>query len=348
MGCQTIELQTLNDNEALDLFKAHANINNSSRGLKGMPEKIVKHYGGVLVAIVAVARVLKNQSTPIWKDTLKTLEDGGVDRKLEEAYKCLKLSYDNLKNEKAKELLLISSLFPEDFEILINVLTKIGTGLGSCGENDEHHAKRSVVHAAIMQLIDCSLLLRGEEECINMHDLVHEVALWIGDKYIQSVIDSKVAINKNLRYFFWKGDDFLNELDGKELEVLLIFLDGSKDLEASDTFFIEMKRLKVLILAISEATFKHLVGIAELLFSDDWSEEMMWKNLIPDVIPIDNGGMMNDLIVLHLRHVPNIECLIETENHNYDVSAFSNLVGLHLFYIDVEDLYRGSLPSGFF
>ncbi|XP_054813441.1 uncharacterized protein LOC129314094 [Prosopis cineraria] len=507
MGGQIIELQTLNDKEALDLFKVHASINNSSRGLKGMPEKIVKHCGGVPVAIVAIARALRHQPLILWKDALKTLEDGGDTTELQDAYKCLKLSYDNLKNEKAKELFLISSLFPEDFEIPIKLLTTIGIGLGSWGGNEKYCSKRSVVHEAIMELMDCSLLFNGIEECVKMHDLVHEVALWIGKKDIQSIMHSKLAIIKNLRYLLWKGVSFLNEFDGTKLEVLSIIQDGN-DFEVPNTFFTEMRRLKVLILSsylgaipffsnygvhkipalsltnslqslkdirtlilksldlgdisilgnllsletlwflccsiielprdfvnlkklrslwlkeckietnnpfkviercseleeltfianefdakekdeisqngspltlhryqisfgdlssylenygsmlryfqvddlrhsMSEATFKHLVGIAELLIFDESCTRTIWKNLIPDIIPIDKGGMMNDLITLHLGSMSNFQCLIEIENHNYDVSAFSNLAELHLSKMDVEDLYRGSLPSGF-
>ncbi|XP_028788247.1 disease resistance protein At4g27190-like [Neltuma alba] len=249
MGCRMIELHMLNNKEALKLFDAHAKLNNSPRGLKGMPEKIVEHCGGIPVAIVAIARVLKSQPTPVWKDALKTLEDHVVDQDLNDAYKCLKLSYDNLKNEKAKELFLISSLFPEDYQVPIQVLTKIGTGLGSFGENDIHHLARSEVDGAIMELIDSSLLLHGEYEYVKMHDLVRDVALKIGAKDIQSLIDSKMRIKENLRYFLiWNNDDFPTNFDGSKLEVLLIILDDSEEFKVSCAFFKEMMRLKVLVL----------------------------------------------------------------------------------------------------
>ncbi|XP_028779754.1 probable disease resistance protein At1g61300 [Neltuma alba] len=248
MGCQVIDLHMLNNKEALKLFEAHANMNNSTRGLKGMPEKIVTHCGGIPVAIVAIARALKNQPAAIWKDALKTLEDRVVDQNLEEACKCLKLSYDNLKNRKSKELFLISSLFPEDWQVPIQVLTKIGTALGSFGENDRYHLARSEVHGAIMELIDSSLLLHGQQECVKMHDLVREVALWIGDRDIQSLIDLKMPVKESLRYLLWKNDDFPNKFEGSKLEVLLLFLDGSKEFKVSGAFFKEMMRLKVLVL----------------------------------------------------------------------------------------------------
>ncbi|KAI9088255.1 hypothetical protein K1719_029976 [Acacia pycnantha] len=197
MGCQTIQLQTLSNKEALKLFEAHASSNNSSRGFKGLQQKIVNYCGGVPVAVVALARALKNKPISVWKDALKTLEDGGLDLNLEVAYKCLKLSYDNLKSQKAKELLLISSLFPEDFEIPIKTLVKIGIGLVSFKENDKYHSIRSDVHGAITELIHSSLLLIDEEESVKMHDLVREVALWIGKNDIQSLLDLEKPIKGN-------------------------------------------------------------------------------------------------------------------------------------------------------
>ncbi|XP_028790155.1 disease resistance protein SUMM2-like [Neltuma alba] len=502
MGCRVIELCMLNNKEALNLFEAHAKLNNSSRGLKGMPEKIVEHCGGIPVAIVGVARALKNQPATVWKDALKTLEDHVVDQELKEAYNCFKLSYDNLKNEKAKELFLICSLFPEDYQVPIQVLTKIGTGLSSSGENDIYHLARTEVHGAIMELIDCSLLLHGEDEYVKMHDLVREVALRIGVKDIQSFIDLKMPIKENLRYLlFWNNNDFPTKFDGNKLEVLVIFFNGLKTLNVLDTLSKEMMRLKVLVLRnnfcirtsalllinslqplkdirtlilrdldlgdisalgnllslntlwfmncsiielprefwelkklrslevegckikknnpfevierctqleeltfvgneceneekdaishkespltlhryrisskdfsnhfekyygsmsrciqiddqlshlVSEATFKQLVRRAELLILEGEDAQRICKNLILDIVAIDKGGMMNDLIVLDLSSCPTMECLIDTNDHDYfGVAAFCNLVGLQLSKVGVEDLFRGPPPSGF-
>ncbi|KAI9088217.1 hypothetical protein K1719_029938 [Acacia pycnantha] len=496
MGCQAIQLQILTNEEALNLFKAHASLNNSSRGFMGMPQKIVKHCGGVPVAIVALARALKHKPISVWKDALKTLEDGGLDRNLEEAYKCLKLSYDNLKSQKAKDLLLISSLFPEDSEIPIKLLIKTGIGLGSFNENDKYHLIRSEVHGAIMELIHSSLLLNDKEECVKMHDLVREVALWIGENDIQSLLDLEEPIKGNLRYIFWKIDKFPDEIVGNKLEYLSIFLHDSKGFNITDTSFKEMTSIKVLTLAddgrgpalsltnslqplksvqtlilssmelgdisvlgnlltlmtlwfydcsiielpkeflelkslrsleveeckiernnpfeviemcsqleeltfagnecddeekdaisyngspltlhrycisskddlayysekyglsrcfqadglsnlISHATFKQLVERAEVLFFKGEDGQRIWKNLVPDIVPIDKQGVMNDLIVLHLSSHPNMEYLIDTKDHDPSMSAFCNLAELHLYEMGIEDFCRVPPTSSF-
>ncbi|XP_028798981.1 uncharacterized protein LOC114754381 [Neltuma alba] len=497
MKCQKlIQVQILTDKDALDLFLAQASINGSSSGLRVVAEKIVEKCGGVPVAIVAIARALKNRPLFAWTDALKALESNDIKQGLTEAYKCLKLSYDYLKNEKAKEIFVISSLFPEDFQISIQILSKFAIGLGLFGEVDRYHSVRSKVGEAILEVIDSSLLLTDNEECMKMHDLVREVALWIREKDTQWIMDLKKPIKQNLRYLVWKNDGFPGKFDGKNLEILMIFLGGSKNLEVPDTFFIEMMRLKVLYLAsdeqisvptliysfrslkdvrtlnllnlklgdisllgnlhrleslwlfdcsiielpkeilnlnklrllevdkceieknnpfevigkcsqleelsfvgnqfdikeacvvfenlspstlhrykiswwnlerirgiekygfisrwfypcdwrnlISEATFKQFVRTAELLILGGY-KETRWKNLVPDIVPVEEGGM-NDLIVLRLYSWPDMQCLIDSKNHETNVTTFSKLVELNLKEMDVEDLYRGSLPSGF-
>ncbi|XP_054811973.1 probable disease resistance protein At4g27220 [Prosopis cineraria] len=505
MGCQkTIQLEKLHEEDALKLFHTNASINNSTIS-KSLVRDIVKQCRGVPIAIVAIARVLKNWPLNDWKVALKTLKTFKSildvdDENLKDVGKCLKLSYDHLKEEKAKDLFLISSMFPEDEEIPIQVLSKIGIGLSSFGENDRHYSKRILeVHAVIRELIGSSLPLRGEGDLVKMHDLVREVALWIGDKDIQSTTDLKNPIKENLRYLLWKNDDFPDEFDGKKLEFLLIILRGSKDLDVSETFFNEMRRLKVFILEgykyykrtqalslvnslqplkdirtlilknlelgdisilgnllnletleffycslielpieflnlkklrslevngceiennnpfkvlercsqleeltfigngcdeeennaisqnrsplalhkycissydlsyyfkihgsmsrcfqidklshlLSATTFKKLVERAELLILEGVGEQRIWRNLVPDLVAIDEGGTLNDLIVLHLSSYPHMECLVDTNGHNSGVTAFYTLVELYLFRIDIEDLCWGPLPSSF-
>ncbi|KAI9088299.1 hypothetical protein K1719_030020 [Acacia pycnantha] len=494
---QRIQIQMLTEEEAFNLFQAHASLNNSHRGFKGMPQKIVKHCGGLPVAIVALARALKNKPISVWKDALKTLEEGGLVRNLENAYTCLKFSYDNLKSQKAKDLFLISSLFREDSEIPIEFLIKIGIGLHSFNENDKYHLIRSEVHETIEELIHSSLLLNAEEECVKMHDLVREVALWIGENDFQSLMDLKKPIKGNLRGLVWKTNKFLDEIDGNKLECLHIFLDDSKGFNGTDTFFKEMTSLKVLILStdergpalsltnslqplkslqmltlvslevgdisvlrnvltlvtlwfldcsivelpkeflklkklrsldvrsceikrnnpfeviemcsqleeltfignkceeeekdaishngppltlhrycisssedddsyyseengfsrcfrvdelsnlVSDATCKQLFERAEVLWLEKEDDQRMWNNLVPDIVPIDKEGVMNDLIVLHLSSRPNMKCLIHTKSHHPHVTAFRNLAELHLYEMGIEDLCRGPPPSEF-
>ncbi|XP_028788246.1 probable disease resistance protein At4g27220 [Neltuma alba] len=299
MDCQgIIDLHKLTDKEALSLFLEHTN---SSSTLESLAQNIVDHCHGVPVVIVAVARSLKGRPSLVWKEALRNLQRGESifkvrDDDLKGVYEGLKLSYDNLKNKKSKRLLLISSLFREDFEIPMEFLIRIGVGMGPFEEADDYNERRRKVLDAIVELLDSSLLLNAERECVKMHDLIHEVALSIGEKDVQSVIESKPP-KEGLQCLFWKSNSFPRHFDGRNLEVLLWVLDNSEDLEVPDMFFTVMKRLKVWFL-LSAADNRIS---AQLLFSSIQSLQNI-RTLI-----IGNFELCNSIFML--GGLPNLESL---------------------------------------
>ncbi|KAF7842582.1 putative disease resistance protein [Senna tora] len=246
MGCQeTIQIDVLPNEEALNLFLSHAVERgvDSSGDFEDVALDIVKWCGGLPVAIEAIAKSIKSESLQVWKDTSTALQNfdpmlyDDVDGAMRKAYNCLKLSYDNLKNEKAQELFLLCSLFPEDFEIPVELLSRIAIGLGLCGEVDEYNKARR-------QVFDV-LLLEDEEENVKMHDLVHEVAIKIANKYIQVVRDSKTTLKENVQFSFWI-DGFPNCFEGSKLEILIIFI--TSFVEFPDSLFEGLKKLRVLVI----------------------------------------------------------------------------------------------------
>jgi Leucine-rich repeat (LRR) protein len=102
--------------------------------------------------------------------------------KKKNAYSCLKWSYNHLKC-KAKLCFLLCSLFPEDYNIEIEKLTRYATGLEEYEDVNSLDEARSQVSVAINQLQDSSLLLKGNaKEYVKMHDMVRDVGLWIASK----------------------------------------------------------------------------------------------------------------------------------------------------------------------
>ncbi|XP_054813443.1 uncharacterized protein LOC129314095 [Prosopis cineraria] len=75
--------------------------------------------------------------------------------------------------------------------------------------------------------------------------------------------------------------------------------------------YFQMDKLSHLV---SDATFKKLVERAELLILEGEGEQRIWKNLVPDLVAIDEGGILNDLIVLHLCSYPHMECFVNANN----------------------------------
>ncbi|KAF7842972.1 putative disease resistance protein [Senna tora] len=256
MGCQKmIYLELLSKEDALNLFLLHVgmSVDGSSSDTKTIASNIVKECGRLPVAIVAIAKTLKFEPLKEWKATLTRLQNFDpilldIDEDLIEAYKSLSLSYENLKNEKAKELFLLCSLFPEDFELPIEDFSRIAIGLGLCGKADNYYIARSHVPEITHKLIDSSLLLKAEKECVKMHDLVREVGLWIGKEEIQGVMDSKTILKRNIRYSSWNIDDFPNHFEDNKLEFLLVRINAKNNLKLPFALLKDMMRLRVFIL----------------------------------------------------------------------------------------------------
>ncbi|KAK2440673.1 putative disease resistance protein [Trifolium repens] len=92
----------------------------------------------------------------------------------------------------------------------------------------------------------------------------------------------------------------------------------------------------------SETTFKYVIQTAEILQLARIKKE--WKNLMPEIVPIDEG--MNDLIELHLG-LSELQCLVDIEHNGSQVpNVFSKLVVLELFSnYSLKELFNGPISS---
>ncbi|MCH94701.1 CC-NBS-LRR resistance protein, partial [Trifolium medium] len=196
MDCdKIIELDLLTEDESWNMFERCAGISNSSpNDLIGCGRLIVKECKQLPVAIAIIASNLKGQhQVHEWKVTLQSFRKigymHGVDDDLVGIYKSLRVSYDYMKDEKAKGLFLICSLFPEDEEIDILFLARLCIGAGvfevDYGSYDD---ARNQVFVAKNILVNACLLLQGDEDRVKMHDLVRDVAQQIANREIQCVL----------------------------------------------------------------------------------------------------------------------------------------------------------------
>ncbi|KAI4357280.1 hypothetical protein L6164_001240 [Bauhinia variegata] len=199
MGCQDsiIKLDILPENEAWVFFQKYSGINdNSPKKLKDTAEKIAKECKGLPVALAALASTLKGQNLEDWNAAMRSLKNPrSVDitnHELKEVYQRLKVSYDFLNHEHAQKLFKLCSLFPEDYEIPLDDLTRFSIGLGLFGEVDSYTTARDDMHRAKKRLIDCCLLMEvNERKCVKMHDLIREVAKVIANNEIHLIVGPK-------------------------------------------------------------------------------------------------------------------------------------------------------------
>ncbi|XVF78695.1 hypothetical protein PTKIN_Ptkin14bG0156200 [Pterospermum kingtungense] len=202
MECQkAVQLGVLDDEEAWELFERKADLQNSADyAIKNVAGQIVKKCKGLPIAIATVGSALKgNADLHRWETTYRRLRDRRLpeiqDINDENAYKCLEVSFDYLKNKETQKCFLLCSLFPEDHEIYVEDLVRFAWGLELCGSVDSVEEVRSEVLAAVDVLKNNSLLLDSRERHVKMHDLVRDVALRIasGRKDLSFSIKSEVV-----------------------------------------------------------------------------------------------------------------------------------------------------------
>nr|XP_027187934.1 uncharacterized protein LOC101501248 isoform X2 [Cicer arietinum] len=249
MDCQKkIHLSTLTNEETWDLFQKQALISEGTWiTVKNLGKEISNECKGLPVAIVAVASSLKGKAEVEWKvalDRLRSSKPVNIEKGLQNPYKCLQLSYDNLDTEEAKSLFLLCSVFPEDCEIPVEFLTRSAIGLGIVGEVRSYEGARDEVSAAKNKLISSCLLLDVDEgKCVKMHDLVRNVAHWIAEKAIKCTSEKDMTLEHTSLRYLW-CEKFPNSLDCSNLD----FLHIHTYTQVSDEIFKGMRMLRVLFL----------------------------------------------------------------------------------------------------
>ncbi|PNX83182.1 CC-NBS-LRR resistance protein, partial [Trifolium pratense] len=172
MDCDKIKiiaLHLLSEEEAWIMFKRYAGIDDSCpKKLIDKGHKIANECKQLPIAISVIASSLKGQFQQNREHELdvtlnslkKPVSMHGVDDDMVGIYKCLKFSYDNLKKETFKGLFLLCSVFREDEEYSIEVLTRLSIGVGLFGEDcDTYNEARNQVVQAKTKLVDSCLLL---------------------------------------------------------------------------------------------------------------------------------------------------------------------------------------------
>nr|GEV16175.1 NB-ARC domains-containing protein [Tanacetum cinerariifolium] len=191
--CETMKatslicVDSLQPEEAWILFKrAVGDAVETDKNLKKIADKIVKGCGGLPLIIQAVGAALKNESIESWKRALTQLQKhttSYIDPKISLAYSHLQLSYDFLESEEAKICFLLCSMFPDDYDIPLELLAQYGVGLEIFKDLDTMDDARNGVRHAVKILKSTCLLLDGDDKLtVKMHDVVREVALLIASK----------------------------------------------------------------------------------------------------------------------------------------------------------------------
>jgi hypothetical protein len=134
MECQQkVFLRVLPEDEAWDLFRINAGLRDGDSTLNTVAREVARECQGLPIALVTVGKALRDKSEVEWEVAFRRLKNSQfLDMEhIEEqktAYACLKLSYDYLKSKETKLCFLLCCLFPEDYNIPIDDLTRYTVG----------------------------------------------------------------------------------------------------------------------------------------------------------------------------------------------------------------------------
>ncbi|KAL7170119.1 hypothetical protein ACSBR2_035051 [Camellia fascicularis] len=171
-------VEVLTKEEAWNLFEKMAGISNdtsyTSTGLYIIQRKGADECGCLPIAIVTVARALKDKDGHSWNSALLQLHKSMVKNISEEEklFKYLELSYDTLGSREIKECFLLCCLYAENFNIPIEDLIRYGVGIELFEGIDSVNEVRDRVYAFVDDLKKGNLLMDGEREgCVKMHNV---------------------------------------------------------------------------------------------------------------------------------------------------------------------------------
>ncbi|KAK2386595.1 putative disease resistance protein [Trifolium repens] len=255
---KTIKLDLLSEQDAWIMFQRYADLSELlTTNLLDKGRKIANECKRLPSAIATIASSLKGeQRLRKWDVALNSLKKPasvhGVDDNVVQIDKRLLFSYDYMKDDKAKGLFLLCSVFPENEEISIERLTRLCIGVGLFGEDyGSYHDDRNLVVAAKNKLLDSGLLLEAGQSGVKMYDLVRDAAQWLANEQIQTINlhdknqKAMVERGKNIKYLLFQGklkDVFSCKLDGSKLEILICIVDKDEDyqnmkIEVLNSFF---------------------------------------------------------------------------------------------------------------
>ncbi|CAI9765710.1 unnamed protein product [Fraxinus pennsylvanica] len=181
MGALTnIKVEALDSNEAFAFFENISKISNDDTQLLEIAKQVAEECKGLPLALEVVGKTLINSELYAWEDALNQLRNSQLEDKV---YSSIELSYNNLKSDEHRSLLLLCSLFPEDESIPIESLVRYARGLELFKNTKTLLQTRNRTHTISDNLKGCHLLLPGyTEEGVKLHDVIRDFCLSIASK----------------------------------------------------------------------------------------------------------------------------------------------------------------------
>ncbi|KAL9999148.1 putative P-loop containing nucleoside triphosphate hydrolase, leucine-rich repeat domain superfamily [Helianthus debilis subsp. tardiflorus] len=166
-----VSVDVLEEAEAQGLFSQITGLSKEDdQDLYQIGCDIVKKCGRLPLAIKLIGTTLKHQENFVWRTTLNRLRNNDLDANVQEI---IKISYEHIKYDEDKEIFMHCGLFPEDYNIPIEHLTRYVWGLKLLRNVSSLSEARDRTYTSVRNLINANLLINSDHPgCVKMHDLV--------------------------------------------------------------------------------------------------------------------------------------------------------------------------------
>ena len=284
MGAQIcFPVETLPQKEAWTLFNKTASVCDSmedNKKSRSVATQVVEKCEGLPLAIVTIAKSLKDESMVVWENALEQLKDCAVSKTVNS---CLEWCYTHLKQDDLKSLLLLCGSLSYDGDISMDHLLQYAMGLDLFDRVDSLEQARNRLLALVEILKASSWLLEDhrpqyrrdfdKQRCssllfmdpynkfVRMHDVVYDVVREIASKdphpfIVRQVVGleewSETNESKNCTFISLHckavDEQLPQALVCPELHFFLLHKD-KYSLNIPNTFFQGMKKLQVLDLS---------------------------------------------------------------------------------------------------
>ncbi|XP_023766273.2 uncharacterized protein LOC111914798 isoform X1 [Lactuca sativa] len=221
--------------------------------LNQIGSEIVRRCGFLPLAIKLIAKTLQFHEVFVWRDTFQRLKKKNLDENVQEV---IKISYNYIKTEEEKVIFLLCGLFPDDFNIPIEELTRYAWGLQLLSEVSTLGEARDRTKMCVQNLRNANLLMDSDWiGCVKMHDLVLAFVIsrvskghhpWIinhGDVSKWSRAEVKESC-KRISITCTGMSEFPGDSKYPNLSLLRL-MDGDKSLKFPEGFYEKMENLEV-------------------------------------------------------------------------------------------------------
>ncbi|XP_011007552.1 PREDICTED: uncharacterized protein LOC105113187 isoform X2 [Populus euphratica] len=251
-------INALSEEETWELFKKMAGDHVEHPDLQSVAIEVAKKCAGLPLAIITVARALKNKNLSQWKNALRELKRpsprnfAGVQ---EDVYAAIELSYSHLESKELKSTFLLCSRM--GYNASTRDLLKYSMGLGLFSGFVTVEEAQDRVHSLVHKLKASGLLLDNHSDWqFSMHDAVRDVAIsiafrdchvFVGGDEVEPKWSAKKMLKKYKEIWLSSNIELLREMEYPQLKFLHV-RNEDPSLEISSNICRGMHKLKVLVL----------------------------------------------------------------------------------------------------